>query len=57
MSNNIISSLGAGSGIDTTSLVSQLVEIERAPRQQSLDKREEELTSQISSYGILKNSL
>ncbi len=31
MSDSIIKSLGAGSGIDTTSLVSQLVEIERAP--------------------------
>ncbi len=36
--NNIISSLGAGSGIDTQKLVNDLVEIERQPVEQRLDK-------------------
>ena len=31
MVTNIVSALGAGSGIDTTSLVSQLVEVEKHP--------------------------
>lgn len=57
MSDSIIRSLGAGSGIDTTSLVSQLVEIERAPKQQRLDDRQSTLEAQISAYGTLKSSL
>ncbi|MCP4595918.1 flagellar filament capping protein FliD [Neptuniibacter sp.] len=57
MSDSIIKSLGAGSGIDTTSLVSQLVEIERAPLQSRLDTKEEKLDAQISAYGVLKSSL
>jgi flagellar hook-associated protein 2 len=50
MSDSIIRSLGAGSGIDTTSLVSQLVEIERAPQQSRLDSKQETLEAQISAY-------
>ncbi|WP_299183023.1 flagellar filament capping protein FliD [uncultured Neptuniibacter sp.] len=57
MSDSIIKSLGAGSGIDTTSLVSQLVEIERAPQQNRLDSKQETLNAQISAYGTLKSSL
>lgn len=54
---NIISSLGGGSGIDTQSLVTQLTEIERAPREQQLDRREAKLDAQISAYGTLKSAL
>ncbi|PIE24570.1 MAG: flagellar hook protein [Neptuniibacter caesariensis] len=54
---SIIRSLGAGSGIDTGSLVKNLVEIERAPQQKRLDTREESLKAQISAYGTLKSSL
>ncbi|NVK00950.1 MAG: flagellar filament capping protein FliD [Oceanospirillaceae bacterium] len=54
---NVISSLGAGSGIDTQSLVSQLVEAERAPSEQRLDTREAKLEAQISAYGTLKSTL
>ena len=54
---NVISSLGAGSGIDTTSLVSQLVEVERAPTEQRLDAREAKLDAQISAYGTMKSAL
>lgn len=54
---NIISSLGAGSGIDTTSLVTQLTELERAPKAQRLDARQEKLEAQISAYGTLKSAL
>lgn len=57
MSDSIIRSLGAGSGIDTTSLVSSLVEIERAPKQSRLDNKQETLEAQISAYGVLKSSL
>ncbi|NVK30069.1 MAG: flagellar filament capping protein FliD [Gammaproteobacteria bacterium] len=54
---NVISSLGAGSGIDTQSLVSQLVAAERAPTEQRLDTRETKLDAQISAYGTLKSAL
>ncbi len=54
---SIISSLGGGSGIDTTSLVSQLTAIERAPKEQRLDSRQETLEAQISAYGTLKGAL
>ena len=57
MSDSIIRSLGAGSGIDTTSLVSSLVEIERAPKENSLNTKQEKLEAQISAYGTLKSSL
>ncbi|MGB0205142.1 MAG: flagellar filament capping protein FliD [Neptuniibacter sp.] len=57
MSDSIIRSLGAGSGIDTTSLVSQLVEIERAPQEERLNTKQETLEAQISAYGVLKSSL
>lgn len=57
MSDSIIGSLGAGSGIDTTSLVSQLVELERTPKESSLDSKQESLEAQISAYGVLKSSL
>lgn len=57
MSDSIISSLGAGSGINTTSLVTQLVEIEKAPREERLDSTEEKLEAQISAYGTLQSSL
>ena len=57
MSSNIVSSLGAGSGIDITSLVSQLVEVERAPTQARIDKRQETLKAQISGYGQMRSAL
>ncbi|GAA0787677.1 flagellar filament capping protein FliD [Marinobacterium sediminicola] len=54
---NIINTLGAGSGIDTTALVSQLVEVERAPQEARLNSREQKLDAQISAYGTLKSAL
>ncbi|WP_415902741.1 flagellar filament capping protein FliD [Neptuniibacter sp. QD29_5] len=57
MSDSIIKSLGAGSGIDTANLVSSLVEVERAPLQNRLDTKEAKLEAQISAYGTLKSSL
>jgi len=54
---SIISSLGAGSGIDVTNLISSLVEAERAPTESRLDTREAKLDAQISAYGALKSAL
>ena len=57
MDNSIISTLGGGSGINTTNLVNQLVEIEKAPQQNRIDSQKEKLEAQISAYGTLKSSL
>ncbi len=57
MSDSIIKSLGAGSGIDTKSLVSSLVQIERTTKESRLDSKQETLDAQISAYGTLKSSL
>jgi len=54
---NIISSLGGGSGIDVTNLISGLVEAERAPAENRLDTRQAVLDAQISGYGALKSAL
>ncbi|EXJ13416.1 flagellar filament capping protein FliD [Imhoffiella purpurea] len=55
--NNIVNSLGIGSGIDLSTLVSQLVEVERAAPQERIDKRTETLKAQISGYGQLTSAL
>lgn len=55
--NNIIQSLGAGSGIDTQNLVSQLVEIERAAPQQRIDTKRELAETRISDFGLLSSAL
>ena len=55
--NNIIQSLGAGSGIDTTSLVNQLVAIEKAAPQERIDSKREETETKISDFGIIKSAL
>ncbi|ADC62877.1 flagellar filament capping protein FliD [Allochromatium vinosum] len=56
MADNIISSLGAGSGIDIKTLVTQLTAVERAPKEQRLDARKESLEAQISGYGQLRSA-
>lgn len=57
MSDSIIRSLGAGSGINVTSLVDGLVAAEKAPQENRLNSRQESLNTQISAYGNLKSSL
>ena len=55
--NNIIQSLGAGSGIDTSSLVQQLTEIEGAAPQARIDSKRETTQTQISDFGLLQSAL
>ncbi len=55
--NNIIQSLGAGSGIDTNNLVKQLVSIERAAPQERIDNKRELTETQISDFGLLSSAL
>jgi len=55
--NNIIKSLGAGSGIDSTALVKQLVEIERAAPQGRIDAKREKAEAQISDFGLMASAM
>ncbi len=52
-----IASAGLGSGIDINSVVSQLVEAQRAPQMQRLDLREAELQARLSAFGSLKSAV
>ena len=54
MSTDIISALGAGSGVDVKSLATNLVEAERAPRKAVLDKKIKASEGGISGYGAIK---
>lgn len=55
--NNIIQSLGAGSGIDTRNLVTQLTEIEGSATQSRIDTAREKAELQISDFGLIKSAL
>ncbi|WP_018139664.1 MULTISPECIES: flagellar filament capping protein FliD [unclassified Thioalkalivibrio] len=52
-----ISSLGVGSGLDLNQIVGDLVNAERAPREERLDRREQKVESQISAFGELTSSV
>lgn len=54
---DIINKIGGGSGINTGSLVGDLVDLNRAPEQQRLDRREELLKAQISDFGLLRSAM
>lgn len=54
---NIISSLGGGSGLNSQSIVDQLVELERLPTEQRLDTRESTVEAQISGFGMLRSAV
>jgi flagellar hook-associated protein 2 len=57
MATDIIGALGAGSGFNSTQLVTDIVAAQRAPLQARIDTRTEQATAQLSAYGILKSSL
>lgn len=52
-----IQSLGVGSGLALDDLVTQLLEAERKPKQDRLDKREEQIDATLSGLGKLKSKL
>jgi len=54
---SITSSTGLGTGLDISSIVSQILAAERAPVQNRLDRREAELQTKLTSYGTLKGAL
>lgn len=51
---NILTTLGAGSGVDTKTLAESLVEATRAPRQERIDAKIAKTEARISGYGTLK---
>jgi len=55
--NNIIKSLGAGSGIDSPNMAKQLTEIERAAPQERIDAKRTKAEAQISDFGLLSNAM
>ena len=56
-SQEILTSLGTGSGVDTTSLVASLVKAQFAAKTADLKTRSETLTSQISSVSTIKSAI
>lgn len=54
---SITSSIGAGSGLDIGSLVSQLVSAEAAPAANRINKREAKLQTELSAIGTFKGAL
>lgn len=54
---SIISSLGVGSGLNSNSLVDQLTEVERAPKQAQIDSKRENFEAQISDFGLIRSAL
>ena len=54
---DIVSTLGAGSGVDTKALIEQLVSADRAARTRPLTTRSETLTARISALGQARAAL
>ena len=54
---DILSKIGVGSGLDTTSLIKALVDADSAPQKDSLDRDEGEANAKISALGLLKSNL
>lgn len=56
-STNLVSSLGAGSGIDIKTLAQQLADAEKKPRADAINKKLTETQNRITGYGALKLAL
>jgi flagellar hook-associated protein 2 len=54
---NFVSSLGAGSGIDTKALAQSLVDAERTPRKDRIDAKIAKEEARITGHGAIKYSL
>ena len=57
MAIDYLSSLGAGSGIDTQKVVDSIVAAERAPQQSALTRMKEKADTRVSAFGIVKGTL
>ena len=54
---NIISTLGAGSGIDVKSLAQNLVDAEKTPRKERIDAKIAKTEAKITGYSAIKYAL
>ena len=54
---NLISALGAGSGVDVKALANSLVEAERAPKQQAIQSKIDKSEAKISGYSAMMAAL
>lgn len=54
---NAINALGAGSGMDVKALATNLVEAERAPRKEVIDKKIAKSEARISGYAVVASAL
>lgn len=52
-----ITSLGVGSGLDLGTLVSGLIEAERAPTENRLNLKQQNINTELSAFGLLRSSL
>lgn len=52
-----VSPMGMGGGLDINSMVSKIVESERLPKQQRIDRERSDIDTNISGYGRLQESL
>ncbi|MEK9569358.1 MAG: flagellar filament capping protein FliD [Paracoccaceae bacterium] len=57
MATDYLNALNAGSGLNVTQIVDALVDAERVPKQEQIDKANEKATVAISALGSLKNEL
>jgi flagellar hook-associated protein 2 len=57
MATNIVSTLGAGSGIDVKSLAQSLVDAEKTPRKDAIDAKIKQSEAKISGHGAVKYAL
>ena len=54
---DILSKLNVGSGMNNSDIISSLVEAERAPALDRIEKNEKSTTNKISAYGVLKSDI
>lgn len=57
MASPILPALGLGSGLDTTAIVKALVDAEKTPKQNQIDRQTKANTASISAIGSLKSAL
>ena len=53
----ILTTLGAGSGIDIFKMAQDLTDVEKLPKQEKINEKIEASTAQVSAYGLVKYQL
>ena len=51
---DILSKLNVGSGMNNSEIISALVDAERVPKQERIDKEKIKTENSISAYGVLQ---